>query len=321
MEKQSRFMVLFATALLAMVVCHSTAWGQYEMLSMMALSGGGDEGLVTAGQAELQKQPVVIRLHVDINAKGENLEKALDSLDKQIETAKKKIEKLKPVENSIKVGNPQISLANDERQRQMEMMIQEGMMGSDRKPPQGLKMVKMAAVRVSFQVDWSLDAQTPSEQLLLIDELKTEIEKADISGKKEEKLSPEEEEMMEEMQGMGSRYGSDDEIEPGTPVFVFIAKISKEEKLKLLQDAYQDAHQQAEDLTTALKVPLGKLTSLGGGIQKGNQGFSGGMEDYRMQQYMQQLGVENMVEEDEAVSQECGPLTFHAYVKATYAME
>ena len=322
--KKNLTLLTLPAILLALGMLHSTALGQFEMLSAMSMSG--DEGVATAGQAELLKKPTMLRLHVEITAKGKTLEDALENLEKQIEETKKKIEKLGPIKESIEVGTPQPTASNAQYQKQMEMMIRSQMAGMGRKPPAGLKKILMVAAKASFKADWKLDAETPAEQLLFIDELKKGIEEADISGQKEnEKLSPEEEEMMAEIQSnMGRNFGSDNEIAPGTPIFVFIATITPEESQKLLKDAYQNAREEANKLTDAVGIPLGKLISLSGTISKNQEGLgmhSYGGYEYEMREYMQAMGIQSSVAKNEAISRDCGPIKFGAYVKTVYELE
>lgn len=320
MKKTLTWTVLPAM-LLVLTVFHSNVMAQYEMFSARSSMSSG-RGIRTTGQAELEKQPTVIRMHIDITASGDSLEKALKNLDRKVNKAKKKIAKLKSVKDSIKVGIPQVSASNNQQQNQVEMMIRRQLANSGRKPPKGLKMLKVVTVKTTFKADWPLDAQTPSEQLLMVDELKTEIEKSDISGQKDKKkLSAEEEELLAETKAMRhDYYNSNDDIKPGTPVFLYIAKASEKETKKLMLEAFQKANQNARELTNAVNVPLGKLVSLSGGIQKGGSNTNNEY-NYEMRQYMERLGVQESLGKNEAISTNCGPVKFQAHVVTVFEMQ
>ena len=288
------------------------------------------KGIATKGHANLEKLPTKVRMCIDITVKGKNLEDALENLDKQIKKAEKSVDKLKPVKGSIHVGPPRPSTLGNELQKQM------GGMGGGftttispigRKPPRGLKAMQMVTASALFRADWELNEKTAAKQLLFVEELRDEIEKADVSGKKEmQKLSPAEEELMAEAKARQEEnyYSSDeDKVEPGTPVFFYIAKLSKDEKKKLYKEAFQKATENAKELADATGMPLGKVISI---TPVEHAKFSEVYEVYGRggfgsRQYMENMGVKDSLGENEESSNECRPISFNILIQTVFEIK
>lgn len=119
-------------------------------------------------------------------------------------------------------------------------------------------------VTVLLTAEWSLDAETPEQMLVMAQTLQEKIKSVDLAGSKEaEKLSPEEEELAEEAAQMMESSG-EQRMPAGQPYFMFIAKLSQADREKLLGEAFAKAKAQAADLAKAADVELGPLMGLSG---------------------------------------------------------
>ncbi len=112
--------------------------------------------------------------------------------------------------------------------------------------------------------------QDAEELLLEIHQLQEKIKAADISGLEEaSKLSPAEQEILEELEDSGySSFGDDEENKPGEPTFFFVSAITQTEHDQATADAYKRAKAQAERLAKAAGATLGPLKSLASEVSK-----------------------------------------------------
>ena len=155
--------------------------------------------------------------------------------------------------------------------------------------------------------------------------LQEKIKAADLAGTKEaEKLSPEEQEIVEESADMVAS-SEDPRSQVGQPVFIFIAAVSKEDREKLLSEAFAKAKAQAADLAKAANVELGPLTGLSGQCS-GQSNF--GNEEYdpygnasNIRRLLMQQARENSSEAQfEAMSKDPAAAYFNATVRANFRL-
>ena len=257
-------------------------------------------------------------------AKGKTLKEALGKLKDRREAAIVQLEALKADKESIEVGAPSLSKAQEAQKKQFEMMVMQRMSARGKKVPKGLQAPKSVTVSAKLKAQWPLEADSPEEFLLAVESLKKEIKDADITGSKEaEKLSAEEEELAEEMEAM-MRNSGEGKVPVGEPAFVYVARISDEEHNAAMAEAFTKAKEQATRLAAAAGIELGPLVGLSG-QGSGSNSFGNGM-GYRRQQYLQQLiGVGGMSEmgsnPNEAISTSAGPIKFQFMVNASFGFK
>ena len=128
--------------------------------------------------------------------------------------------------------------------------------------------------------EWNLQGRSAEELLVESHAIEEKARAADLAGLKSEEKTPEEEELAEEMgdDNFTVMYGGggDDEMKPGEPIFIFVGKISPEDRSQALAAAFAKARQEAEQLSKAAGAELGPLQSLseGGGMVPGSQYYS-----------------------------------------------
>jgi uncharacterized protein YggE len=297
---------------------------------VQAQFAGQEAGVVAGnGVVQISRQPETMRVTIAIQGKGATLKDALAAVKKQTDSAKKQLTTLGADKDSIKVESPKITAQQNDQQQQMQMMMMQRM----NKPGKGNK--KAAAkppepvlVSAALTAEWKLEAKAPEELLIAVHALQEKIKGADLAGMKEaEKLSPEQEEMLEEMEAAQSfnRYSSNEGPKPGEPLFMFVSRISEAERDKAVGEAFQKAKAKAAKLAKAAGAELGALKSLSATSTSGNNN-----ENYQYNSYayraMQMAVRRGQIDDDEdglpdaseALGVEPGPVKFNVTVMASF---
>jgi hypothetical protein len=223
-----------------------------------ATAGGTVRG---TGTVTIERQPQRMQMEVDILFRAGSVEDAVAGLREQIETARLQLVELGALEDSITVGDPSIDTRQSGQQQMMQQMITP-FRGPGRTPP-AAETQKPVTVTAVMQAAWELDQSETADLLVRTHELQEQIREADVAGSEAAtQLTPEEEEVLEEMQNQYGSYGSSDEAKPGEPLFYFVADITDEEYRQALADAFQDARARAEELAAATGSELGALESV-----------------------------------------------------------
>ena len=189
---------------------------------------------------------------------------------------------------TIEFGEPGISSEKTAGQLQMEVMLKQRMKAQGKKPA-----VKAAqppvVVGATVKADLPLKAATAEELLLVTHQLQEKIKAADLSGIKElAKLSPQDEELAEELEAAGGGYVDPNEVKRGEPFFLFVCKVSDEEHDKAVAEAFRKARLEASRLARAAGADLGALSQLS--HQSQGTDFNDGSDAVRRYYAMQQQG-------------------------------
>jgi uncharacterized protein YggE len=256
------------------------------------------------------------------------LKDALAALKDRTTKAKTQLASLGVDKESIKVGDPKITEMATSQNQRMQMMMRARRGGQKAQP----KNTPSPPILVSSQIsaDWKLSSKTSEELLLFVHPIQEKVKATDIAGLKDaEKLSPEQEEMLEEAEESYG-YSSSDEQKPGTPVFLFVSKISEEERDKAMTEAFAKAKTQATKLAKAAGTNLGGLQSLHGSGAAGSDyeeyggGYGYDAQAYRaiqMARRQQQGGSASDDESAEAVGAAPGQVKYHVSVTASFNLE
>ena len=216
------------------------------------------EGVVT-----LERPPSRMRMTIELRETGPSTKEALSKLSERKEAATLQLGTLNVEKKSIQFGKPGLVEENNSQRQQMEALIQQRV-ARGLSVPKGLQMSKSVKVSCQLTAEWPITAKTAEQLLIQAKELQERIKKADLAGLKEpKKLSPEEAELAEELEAMGSdRYYDDSEAKPGEPQFVYLAEISDDELNEAMKKAFAQAKRKAERLAVAAGANLGNLASL-----------------------------------------------------------
>lgn len=285
---------------------------------------GGRPGTVSGtGVSELEKLPGVMRIHLDLEASAGSLKEAIEVLKTQKESARQALEKLAADMDSVKFGQTSISDAQSEQQQQMAQMMamidqQRGRTGRAN-PSQTAVPV---TVSCSLTAEWKLAADFNDDLLLIVHPLQQKILAADLSGTKNASaLTPEQEELLEEIQGEFPSFPSG-ESSSANPVFMFVATITEEEHQNLLAEAFQEAKTRAARLSRATGAELGPLVSVTSGEEQPD--LTGTSSPYELQllmtefRMMQATGATRSDVSNEAISYRPGPVKKRLSVTAWF---
>jgi uncharacterized protein YggE len=252
------------------------ALGQYGTASEGAIAG--------TGAVELKRPAQLLRMKVQLISKGKNLKEALAALEKRKAAAIEQLAKLGAEKDSIHAEPPEIQVPDPNIQRQMEMMLVQRNRGKKK----ASKAASPASVVCWLAAEWKLSGEG-ADLLLAAHELEQKIKGADVGGAADaEKLSAEEQELLEEMQENFGQYSSNGEIKPGEPVFAYVSRITEKERDDALAEAFEKARKNAAILAKAAGMTLGEVRSVSSYGNPYNQGYR---YDYnRMQQIQTAFG-------------------------------
>jgi uncharacterized protein YggE len=245
------------------VVVVACLWSPAWTWGRMALDGTiSGNGIVV-----LKREPQVLRLQIDLLAKGKNLKEVLEKLKARREAARKQLTALVAAPASIEFADVKIMPGKTDQQRQMEMMIRQRMRSAGRATTKEAEKFGPLTVSVGLKAEWPLQAATAEERLLRAHELEEKLKAADLAGRNEtEQLSPEEQEAAEESEDAQMRmYESSEGPKPGEPVFLYVGKIPDPDRAKALAEAFGKAKAEAARLAEAAGVTLGALRYVGSG--------------------------------------------------------
>lgn len=242
--------------------------------------GQSSRGIQGTGTVVLQETPTVIRMSLQLSEKAETVEKALEQLKDRREAAVQQLEALGAVKEAVKVEPPVLSTGKTSQQQRTDQMIKM-LKAQGRRVPKGLEKTPPVTVTANITAEWPLKAASPEEAITLVKKLQDKVEAADLAGTKEaKKLTPEEEELNEEMKDMmeSMSYGGDEQANPGEPTFFYVATLSQEAQEKAIAEAFAQAKGNAEKLAKAAGIGVGPLASLTAAVSQ-SENYSA-MSDY-----------------------------------------
>ncbi|NQU26643.1 MAG: SIMPL domain-containing protein [Candidatus Nealsonbacteria bacterium] len=310
--------------LLSIALSPATALAQAGAATLPA---GTVEGV---GNVTLKQPATIVRMHLQLTGKGKTLEESFEKLKIRRGEATAKLEKLAVDTDSIEWGTPGLSAIESAYQQQFEALVRQRL-SSGQSVPKGLKIPRTVTTTVSLNAEWPIAAEGHEKLLVAMQALQKQIRDADLAGLKQpEKLSPEEQELAEEMAAMMEDSG---EGQPpvGEPSFVYVARITDQQVDDAMAEAFKKARLAATRLARAAGMTLGPLASLsgsGGGAENTDDdeyyggGFYGGSNYARMNYIRQMMAMRSSSDPDdqqnESIAIDPAALTFQFYVKATF---
>lgn len=271
------------------------------------------------GNAVSKGSPEVLRMHIQFAAKDKELSKALANIEALKTAARAQLGLLGVEESSIEFGDPRLGQASTNEQQQMQMMIMQRMRRGTRTSE--TTSDEDVNVTMALKADWKIAGDSISEKLIFVHDLQKRIKEANLAGRKDkEQLSLEEQELMEEMQGMGmyGDYGQPQQ-KPGEPSYSFVRVVSTDQREGLMKEAFEKAKSDAEQLAKAASVALGDLSSLTYTInQPGDQ--NNPYFQYA-QAFGYPMGPAGEQNKNEATSGSFGELAYAVIVIATFELQ
>lgn len=304
---------------LLLLACASVGLQSPTVARAQGFAGlGGGGGFSGSGSVEIKRAPQRMRMQVDLLAKGKTLKEALERLKSRRETALSELQKLGAVKESVNVDDPVLHTPENDQSAQVRRMMMARATGKSaaKKPP-----VQLVTVKSVLKAEWKLIGAEQADRLVSAHDLKEKIEKVDLSGSKEvSKLTPEEQELAEEMEAEGNMYSSGEEKKAGAPTFLYVAPLTEADRDAALAEAYKKARDRAARLAKAAGLELGPLVGLSSSgsqsaIQETASMYGGYSEMYRA------LLNNDSDDQTEAVGDQPGKVAFRITVQATFKLK
>jgi uncharacterized protein YggE len=273
------------------------------------------------GFADLKKTPEVLRVQVEILAKGKDLKEALAKLKERREAVKTRLASLKAAKDTVVFGEPSLGGEKTDQQRQLQIMVAQRLRSGGAAPAAKNKGEPPAEVSVWLRFEVSMEAADPEALLLAGHQLQEKIRAADLSGLKEfHKLSLKEEESAEEAQ-LAQAMGEQGAPKRGEPTFTFVSRISEADQARALAEAFQHARKEAANLARAAGAELGPLYHL----ESQNAAAANTQEwTYYMNQQRYQTAVPQglpAITATEAVGSQAGQVGYRVAVTASFLIK
>ncbi len=256
-----------------------------------------EEAVTGTGEVTLRPLPSVLRARVRIESKGSTVATALARLKDRRGRALKKLEALGVDMESISISRPAVSKDMPAGTSYVSLPVPSnaayGSFPSPNSPPAIARPMRsrleeaprLFTASTHITADWPLDEENVDELLIAAEALKTKIKAADLAGvKSPDKLTPEEQEILEETapsrtSTVAVPYGRPtlpvppsyypytvQTMRSGNPRFLFVAPISAEQRKAALAGAFTKAKAKATELAGAAGKRIGALVSLGGQV-------------------------------------------------------
>jgi uncharacterized protein YggE len=289
----------------------------------------GDAQISSSGHVRLQRPPTHLRMYLQITGKGKTLEEALAALKERREAIAVQLDKLGADKASVVFTAPSVDAAAANQQQRMEAMIAARMGGVRTKKP-GKAVKPPISLSSTLTVQWPLAGDTLEKLLVAADNVREKVKSSDLAGSKEAaKLSPEEQEAAEEMAAeMARNSGMDEEaVKPGQPRFMFVARLTAEDRQSAQAAAFAKAKTHAAELARAAGVGLGPLTGLSGeaGMAVAGDSPYQNYNPYMRNEYQfLQSAVQNAAADDrttEAIALNPDGTGFDVMINATFAID
>jgi uncharacterized protein YggE len=298
----------------------------FAMSAAGAQAPRGPAGNVTGrGVVELKRQPDILRVQVEILAKGKDLTEALARLKERREAARSSLATLGVSKDAFVFGEPSFGAEKTDQQKRIEAMVARQLRATGARTGAKAKQPAPTVLSLWLQFQMPLKASDTEELLLVSHKLQERIRAADLAGLKElEKLAAEDEEAAEEAR-LAESMGFETEPKRGEPVFLFVKKVSEEEAARALAEAVQKARQQAGKLARAAGEELGVLLHLEtqNVAASTNDVFLGPQPFYDARRAYPTSGAKNFPAAlgQEAVGSQPGPVTYRVAVAADFAFK
>ncbi len=217
------------------------------------------EPFAGSGTAQIKRLADRMVTWIPLQASGSDVRAATTALQQKIAAAKVQLKELGAQEESLKAG--EIALTNNASDvRERMMRIQQGLMRGRNQSPQvdeSESETAVVTVTTSLRADWALIATDGPELLAAASELQAAVRNAKLTeDSSEQQLPPEQQELFEEARMFADSGEADTSREP---VFVFLAKVTPQERAALLKQAFQRAEAEARELAEATGTTLGSI--------------------------------------------------------------
>ncbi len=309
--------VCFSAFTISAALLVSPAWAQSPS------GASGEKSVVTAqGSAEIKRPADIMRVQVEVVAKGKDTKEALAALKERRAKIEKKLADLGAAKESITFSEAGLTEDKTDRQRQMEMMVR-GRLGSGGKSSKP-KQAPEVFVASTLKVEFPLKSNSPDDLIVLGKDLQEKIKAADLGGAKEmKKQSPQDEEAAEEAAAQAQMEAMNSgEPARGEPMFFYVSKVSETDQEKLLKEAFEKAKREAARLAKSAGVELGAIHQLSQTVVQGLQADPEMYAYARMGYYAAQRADSSESDSsNEAIGVKPGKTVYRVFVNASFEIK
>jgi len=228
--------------------------GESGALGQVAFSGSVGPISGTASES-VPLKPEKLRLVMWVQSKGKDAKSAITALNEQKARVKKDLESMKSDSESVQFSASRV--ASDELGNQQRAMLRMQMQGKPNakaaKPP------TVFLARCAVKAEWALPVSEGDALAILPANLLEQIKVRDLEGKNvKPMLDGDAQEQLDEMESMMQEqyYGSSPEA--NGPKILFVARIPLEVRERAFQSAFKNATEDAQMLSKASAIKLGK---------------------------------------------------------------
>lgn len=283
--------------------------------STAALAAGGEGTVAGNGQSIISHPAQILRMSTTLTAEAKNITDAIAKLKELQNSDRKKLTDLGATAESIEFGAAQLPSAVDPRQQYIQRMMAQQAARSGAKPAAKEPTV---TVTCTLKAEWPIKS-APDSVLADNYALQQKVKAAQLAGGKDAKsVTPEEQEVLDEAQGMADQNGQ--AAASGEPAFVYVMHVSDEDRAAATADAFGKAKADAARLAKAAGTELA-------GLRKATSSSSipGDGNDESQRYYMMMRGMNGApstaAPSSEATSLQAGPVTLQVDVTATFAVK
>lgn len=273
-----------------------------------------DRQVSASGTSSITAPPEILRVSVLLKGDGKDVTEALKKLASEKQSAKEKLLKIGVSADALKFADPAMGdkpLTLQQRQVRMVMNMRN----------QGAKKATTAPAAVSvtttLSADVPLKAGGAEAMLVAVADLQQKLRDSFKPGGKAP--TPEEQEVIEEMQANAEAGGDTTEAKPGEPAFLFVHVITEPEQNKALADAFAQAKRSAERLAKASGSDLADLKTLSATSSTGVENGDAQSAFYAAIMSGRPSPNESVVVE--ATSPQPGPVTSRITVNASFGLK
>ena len=279
-----------------------------------------DKQVTASGTATITAPPEILRVTVILKVEGKDVKDALGKLSAEKKLAKDKLAKLDAPADAMKFTDPTMGdkpLTMQQRQMRMVMAMQNR--GGGKKPTTGPSNVDVATTLVC---DLPLKYANADEMLIAVAEVQAKLRESFKAGGGKSAGTPEEQEVLEEMQAAENASGGGDPsaAKPGEPSFLFVHRVTEAEQNKVLADAFAQAKQSAQRLAKAAGIELGELKTLSASRTTAGPGESDGQWTFYTPMASGPSPASDSSATFEATGPQAGPVSSRVTVNAGFGL-
>ena len=277
-----------------------------------------DRQVSAVGSSTLTAVPEILRISVLLKADGKNVKEALAKLNTEKQSAREKLGKFNLPADAVHFSDPTMGdKPLTPQQRQMQMYMRAQNRGGAKKPTTGPSSVSVTA---TLSADLPLKAANAEEMLIAVADLQAKLRDA-FKPTAKTAATPEEQEVLEEMQGAEEANGGGTELKPGEPAFLFVHVVTEPEENKAMADAFAQAKRSAERLAKSAGAELGEIKTLNSSSSTGGVENSEGQVFFGAAQMSGRPAGNESTATVEAIGSQPGPVSSRVTVNVAFGLK